>query len=143
MFRYVGNFHGFYPKDDPLAAFHVDDMVDAYGDVIGKVYTPFFAPEDKREAMYPDIFEKHLPKFLNYVDANCAKGQFICGDKLTIADFCIGGMYTNFFANPAVGFAAEKWTAVLEQFPNFKAYGERFVAAMNEKHLSKRPVAPI
>ena len=143
LLRYVGNVHGFYPKDDALTCFHIDDMCDAYNDCVGKIYTPFFAPEDKRDAMYPEIFEKVLPKFLKYVDAACAKGQFIVGDKLTIADFCVGGIYTNYIGNPNVGFAKEKWEAVLADFPNFKAYGERFVAAINEKHMSKREGKPI
>ena len=88
--------------------------------------------------MYPEIFDNILPKFLTRIDSVCAKGQFLCGGELKCADFWIGGLYTNFFNNPDIGFAKDRWTALLAKFPNFKAYGERFSSA-NEKWLSSRP----
>ena len=96
---------------------------------------PFFKQENEREAMYPEIFDKVLPGFLTRIDPLCAKGQFLVGDKLTCADFWIGGLYTNFFNNADIGFAKDRWAAVLAKYPNFKAYGERFAAA-NQKWLS-------
>ena len=105
--------HGYYPTD-PLEAHRVDEILDAAGDVLGKAYTPHFAPEDQREAMYPDIFEKMLPNFLTKLDPYCAKGKFIAGgDDITIADFAVGGLYTNYLNNPSMSFAKDKWAAVL------------------------------
>ena len=55
-------------------------LCDAYMDVISKIYQPFMTPEEKREAMYPGIFEDVLPKFLKTIDSICAKGEFLVGD---------------------------------------------------------------
>ena len=93
--------------------------------------------------MYPEIFEKLMPGFLSKIDPYCAQGKFILGgDNMTIADFALGGLYTNYLNNPSMSFAKDKWAALLDQFPNFAAYGERYVAA-NEAYLSKRAPAPI
>ena len=55
-------------------------LCDAYMDVIPKLYPPFMAPEEKREAMYPPIFDDVLPKFLKTIDSLCAKGGFLVSD---------------------------------------------------------------
>jgi hypothetical protein len=59
-----------------------------------------------------------------------------------VADFFIGGLYTNYINNKNVGFAKDKWATCLEKYPNFKAYGERFTAA-NKKRLDSRKQYPI
>ena len=71
--RMLGCKYGYYPED-PLQAFKCDELCDTYLDIIGKIYIPFFKPEDQREAMYPDIFDKILPNFLTRIDPLCAKG---------------------------------------------------------------------
>jgi len=89
ILRMLGCKYGYYPAD-PLEAFKSDEISDTYLDIMGKVYPPFFKPEDQREAMYPEIFDNILPKFLTRIDPLCAKGQFIVSDKLCCADFWIG-----------------------------------------------------
>ena len=64
-------------------------------------------------------------------------GNFLCGDKLTIADFWIGGFYVNYITNPDISFCKERWAKVADNFPNFTAYGKRFAAA-NAKYLETR-----
>jgi len=56
-------------------------------------------------------------------------GQFLCGDKLTIADFLIGGLYVNTIINDKALFGKEKWSELMKEYPNFKNYGERFKEA--------------
>ena len=63
------------------------------------------------------------------------------GDKLTCADFWIGGLYTNYANNPNC-YTPERWAALLNDFPAFKAYGERF-AAENKAWLDSRIQCPI
>ena len=79
--------------------------------------------------MCDNIFNVVLPKFLNIVEPILANGQYLCGENLSSADFWIGGLYTNFIANEHVGFTKERWLASTNDYPNFKAYGERFAAA--------------
>ena len=141
ILRYFGKVNGFYPED-PLQASHVDFLLETYQDVLGKFYGPFFAAEDKKEAMITEIFEKTLPAFLENISKYIKADGFLVGDKLTIADFWVGGLYTNFMNHAAIGFAADKWAACKEKYPLFAAYGERF-ALENEAYLSSRPVVPI
>ena len=109
--------------------------MDDFNDVLGVVYKPFFAKD--KESLFDNIFEK-VSGFLERIDARCAAGNFLVGDNLTIADFYIGGLYTNYLANPEITFAQDRWAATLEKFPNFKAYGERYVAA-TQKWQTERP----
>ena len=109
-------------------------MCDGFNDVLAVIYKPHFtAPADRDTS---NIFEKVLPKYLQIIDPECARGGFIAGDKLTIADFFIGSLYVNYFNNPET-FEQENWAKVLANFPNFKAYGERFAAA-NKAYLETR-----
>ena len=141
ILRLLAMKHGFYPED-PMEAFRCDEMMDAYNDVIGKIYTPHFAnSQEAKEAKYPEIFDTVMPNLLKAIDAQCAKGEFIAGKNLTAADFCIGGLYTNYLANKDISFAPEKWSGLLAQFPNFKAYGERFVGAC--KRMNGRKGCPV
>lgn len=137
----LGQKYGYYPKDI-MKAYKCDSMIDAYLDIVGKIYKPFFLPEDKREAEYPNIFGKLIPRFLDQIEEQAGKAEFLCGDDLTIADFWIGGLYTNYINNPHVGFAKESWEAALDTYPNFKAYGERFKKEM-ASYLEKRDPMPI
>ena len=132
---------GYYPSD-PMQAYESDMLCDAFADVQAKVYLPHFAsdPADKKEKV-DVIFNTLVPNFLKVIEPICAKGQFLVSDRLTPADFWIGGLSTNYCANELC-FEREKWDAVLEQFPAFKAYGERFVAA-NQAYLASRNKAPI
>ena len=123
ILRYLGMNHGYYP-DDPLEAQECDEFMDGYADILAKVYKPHFEPSvDTTE-----LFSTVLPKYLDSIDAACAKGQFLCGANLTVADFAVGCLYTNYFNNAGV-FKSQNWKYVLDKFPNFKAYGERFSAA--------------
>ena len=117
-------------------------MSDLYLDILPKIYTPFFKKTDEeRKEMYPNIFDVILPNFLKQIEERCKDG-FLVGDSLSICDFWIGGLYTNFFANPNIGFGKEHWDACLAKFPAFKAYGERF-AEVNKAWISTRQVAAI
>ena len=140
ILRFVGMKFGYMPTD-AMEAFHVNYLVDRFQDIGGLYYKPVFAAEDAKEALYTQIFDDALPKFLAEIDHYCAKGSWLVGDKLSIADFTIGGFYANTFKNPAC-YTPERWAALAEKFPNFHAYGERFVAE-NEKYLSSRPSAAV
>lgn len=65
--RMLGQKYGYYPED-PMRAYMADQLVDAYLDILGKIYKPFFLPEDKREEQYDLIFGKLIPGFLDQVE---------------------------------------------------------------------------
>ena len=89
--------------------------------------------------MCSKIFDKVLPRFLQQLEEHFDKnaGPFICGDKLCIADFLIGGLWTNFIRNDSVSFEKEKWQAVDTSFPKCAEYGKKFIEA-NAKRLEAR-----
>ena len=71
------------------------------------------------------MFTLILPNMLKKLDLDLKNGNFLVGNELCWADFLIGGFYTNFCINPMV-YAPERRAQLLKDFPNFKAYGERF-----------------
>ena len=104
--------------------------MDDYNDVQGKIYKPFFNKDEAaKAALLAEIFDTIVPNFLAKIEERCGAGEFLVGNTLTCADFYIGGLYTNYCANPDITFAKDQWAAVLDKFPNFKAYGQRYVAA--------------
>ena len=135
--RYLGRRYGYYPTD-PMKAFECDMLLDMYADVIGKVYKPHFEREEtKREAMMPGIVAA-ITKFLTN-----AKAYFsITSERLTIADFWIGSLYTNYLANPNIKFGKKEFAQLLVDFPTFEGYGKRYSAAV-KKHLDSRVNYPI
>lgn len=140
--RFLGKKYGYYPED-AMEAYECDMLCDAYNDLLSKVYKPYFVKDEaKREQMYPDIFEKALPKFLNNIEPIVERNKWLVGDKMTVADFWIGGLYTNMLANDKVGFARDKFAEVLAKYPAFTAYGERFVAATQD-YQDKRQSYPV
>ena len=136
--RYIGMQHGYYPIDADEAQ-HVDELCDGFNDILGVVYKPHFTAPAERDTS--KFFNETLPNYLNIIDSECARGNFIAGEKLTIADFMVGSLYVNYFTNPQV-YEPENWEKVLAKFPNFKAYGERFAAA-NKVYLDQRPKYPV
>ena len=141
LLRFLGRKHGYYPSD-PALAYRADALTDDYADVFPKIAEAHLAPDEAtRGPLLPALFGQTLPAFLDQVEPLCAKGQFLTGDSLCTADFLVGGLYTDRFTNSGVAFGEELWPKLLEKYPNFKAYGERFAAA-NERYLSTRPDCP-
>lgn len=140
--RYLGSIHGYYPNDARLA-YEVDYLLEGFDTVQSIIYKPYFEKcELEKEQLIDKIFNQVLPKFLGVVEPLCEKGQWLVGNDLTIADFWIGGMYTNFINNINITYAQEKWSTCLDNFPHFKAYGERFTKTM-KSHLELRNQYPI
>ena len=111
--------------------------MDLYVDYATKFVSPNFAKPDEKEGMIKDLFENTIPRLLGILEAHLQARKYICGDKLTTADFLFGGLYCNAFTNDAIKFGKDQFKAALANFPNFKAYGERF-AKENQKRLSTR-----
>ena len=65
----------------------------------------------------------------------------MAGYKLTIADFWIGGLYTNYMTNPD-SFGRRQFLDLLQYYPDFEAYGKRYAEA-NKDYLAKRPQYPM
>ena len=142
ILRYIGAKHGYYPND-PWLASKCDEYIEAAQDVYNEIAKPHFASENDRPALMEKYFGAGglMPTFCKALDSDFAKGQFLCGDKLTCADFMVGNLYVSLATN-AGAYGRDAWAGLLTQFPNFKAYGERYRAA-NSAWLSKREARPI
>ena len=105
--RYLGRLYGYYPSD-PRIAYEVDSLCDGLSDQIGGIATPVFAPEDKKKEAVKNVFENILPKFIKSIEPKLNNGKkFLFGDRLTIADFWIGGIYVNWASNPNIAYGKE------------------------------------
>ena len=106
-----------------MEAYKCDALIDRASDVLGTIYKPAFMKEQADiDAAINKQVEDILPKFLDEINDICKDGWLV-GDKITIADFFIGGLYTNYLANEHIKFGKEAWASILEKYPNFKAYG--------------------
>lgn len=107
---------------------------------------PFFTQDEgAKPKMVEDLFNTYLPKVMKLVEHqlnNNGGKQFLFGNKLSIADFWIGQIYTNYFNNPAVAYGADRWTEALKNYPTYEAYGKRF-AKENEEFIKNRPPRPL
>ena len=65
---------------------------------------------------------------------------------MTIADFWIGGIYTNFI-NEGMKFpktyGEDKWPSCLDKYPHYKAYGVRFSQAMKVRLDYRKPITDV
>ena len=125
ILRYLGKLHGYYPEDAKVA-YEIDRVIDDFNDILSLIYKPHFVKDQDTGP----IFEKILPNYLKVIEERCkaCTTKFLFGDKVTIADFAIGQLYTNYLNNDKISFEVEKWTAVRDQFPAFKKFGETFAA---------------
>ena len=123
ILRYLGAKFGYYPED-ALEAQKADEIVETTMDLFAKVAPLHFGPEENKEAGIKAFFETVLPKYLDFLDKSCAKGGFLVSDKLSIADFLVGGLLFDATLNNEAGFLpADQKSAILGKYPNFNAYG--------------------
>jgi len=65
------------------------------------------------------------------------EGGFLLGKQITIADFVVGGLYTNMAGSPKIGFEPKRWRIFLDDHPELREYGSRFVHE-NKDYLATR-----
>ena len=130
LMRLLAHSHGFYPSDFELAG-KSDEITDEWEAVYHNVPGPaFMQPGEERDAAITKAIEG-VSKFLKAIEPHIKNNKFIGGDELSYTDFLVGGcIYLNTAANPQV-YESGKWNEMLNQHPNFKAYGERFRAEMS------------
>ena len=79
-----------------------------------------------------------VPQFLDELTPYLRNGQFLLGQRISLADFWVGTLYVNFFKKKNI-YEQQRWATLLAQYPLFQQYGERFVAE-NRGYLNKRTV---
>ena len=142
--RYLGKTYGYYPED-ASEAYLVDNAVDGMTDFY-KGLIPML--ETKDEEAKKEIFGKWVagdyPRILaiyeNKLEKNGNNKHFV-GDKWTIADFVVGGVFFNLIYNEGNPGSAFIKPILESQFPRLKEYCENWGKEL-EEHLKSRPVRP-
>jgi len=98
ILRFLGKEHGYYP-DDPIEAHKVDYLIDCFQEKFLGLAVNSYMPKQLIESGLPLVVNDQIPDFLDFLDPYLEDGKFLCGDKLTTADFVIGSFYTNMIAN--------------------------------------------
>ena len=128
--RLIAREYGFLPseKDADWTAELVlehDVLIDQWTDIHGQLFDLIKMQMDGAGAEKVDKTWKRLKKvvesFLDMIEPLCAKGPYLFGKNLTLADFVIGGAYHNMFANAKNPIKTQ--LAELQQNDKFKAYG--------------------
>ena len=88
ILRYVGRLVGLYPTD-PLEALRVDELLDCFLDVRGKMSTTYALPEAEKIAIRKKLAEEFIKPRLQCLEDRVGKQGYAVGNKLSIADLVI------------------------------------------------------
>jgi prostaglandin-H2 D-isomerase / glutathione transferase len=84
--RYVANMVGLYPKDDPLKALIVDEMMDSLNECLDKC--PFTGTEEEKKVSRPAFQKGAMTQYFGLVESRIQKfgsNNTVCG-IFTVAD---------------------------------------------------------
>lgn len=144
MLRYAGKQFGYYPAD-ALEAWQADALVDYTNDFIGKLYPILMIRKDFSEAGQTE-FINHLTTLVTFLSKTLAHGKaFLCGDKLTIADFHTASIVFSYIWNDACPGGkdfTDKAQTLVAANPVFAAYCDKLKSELAD-HLASRPAAGI
>lgn len=124
ILQFLGKTYGFMPsspEENYLIISAMNTMEDLFNAVM-KAMSPF-SPYDeaKKKELAKDLEEKVIPLLLGELESRLQKKHnkdFIVGEMLTIADFYIMGLYTQFTTIPPCKMIIDKFQGI----PNLKAY---------------------
>ena len=114
---------GYYDTKDWKAARYCDPIVDCWSDIVGGAAGVAFAPDAEAQAAAVEKLNMITTKFGAYCEKILShhNGQFIAGNKMTIADFIMASYIGNFGTNPKNP-AHANIQASLDSTPKLKAY---------------------
>ena len=144
ILRYLGKKLGYYPADDDELCWSADATIYTAGDHMTKLMGPIFTKDFSEAAC--ETWTGVLKTFVGKMDKQLAGHgkKFLCGDKLTIADFMVAGTIFSSAGNEISAIPAE-WRAktkeVMGENKAFHAWFDVMKAEMAE-HLANRPPAP-
>jgi prostaglandin-H2 D-isomerase / glutathione transferase len=90
ILRYVGKVTGLYPAD-PMEALMVDEIMDCFHDIRGKLSTVNFLPEDMQKTVRDKLIQEYLVPYYERIEKRISTNftGFVVGDDLTIADLVL------------------------------------------------------
>ena len=137
--RALGQKHGYY-SSNPKEAWTIDSTMDYVSDNVEIFVKPAFADGEAKLALLFELLTKQLPQFLSKIEKRVSGKKWIIGDRITIADFMLGGLLTSTVANEGnPNYYA--MAHIVKSYPGVCTYIENFKAEMKD-YLASRPVSP-
>ena len=137
--RALGQRHGYY-SSVAKEAWLIDSTMDFVSDSQEIFVKPAFAEGETKLALLFELLTKQLPNFLAKIEKRVAGKKWVCGDRITTADFCLGAILTSTVANennPNYYAMAH----IVKSYPAVCAYIETFKHEMKD-YLASRPASP-
>ena len=135
--RYLGEQYGYW-TDNAEEAERLKGLLVEWDSMIHNSYMPIFAPEEGKAQASVDCWAA-WEAFLTKNNDFFGTGHWFNGEKMTSVDFAFGSLYTGFFLNPIVGHGKEEFAALLVKYPNWKAWGDKYVAELPAGYLESQP----
>ena len=126
IYDYVATIHGFHPES-PMDKYRGQNLYEAvFVDIFAKsiVGMVFCKPEEKEAKM--EIAAADYAKACGHIARVLSQREdkFICGNKLTLHDFTVGGIFLNLVVNPNSKdpeFWAKQWKTTPDRVKNYVA----------------------
>lgn len=106
MLRAVGKSLGYYQPQDALSCYYINRVMCGWSDIVRLFAQVAFAPHLNKEELEAKerrfkLAEERLCLWLNVIEKQLLdlKGPYICGRRLTVADFCIAAVFTDIIRN--------------------------------------------
>jgi len=136
----LGTRFGYYSTDS-VEQWRIDSTIDAVSDLQSQMYKfAFESDEEKKKVAGENFFTNVFPAFCAIIDkriqSNCSQ-KYAVGERVTIADFSLGGYFYSTAFNSGNAFQA-RFAEVLESFPVLKEYATGLGTEFKE-HLETRP----
>jgi glutathione S-transferase len=118
MLRSYGAKYGYY-SSDPMEGWLIDSVIDTVADAQDKNYKWVFAQDgEKKKEFKIEMLCNTLPNLCEYLNIKLEGNKYICGDRITIADFFIWGWVSAWFTN-SQSCVHHIFSTIMSEYPNF------------------------
>ena len=127
ILRFIGSSCGFYDCCNPEEAWKMDSICDSYTDTVNAIAKAAMNPDaNQKKELMGGLMMKTIPEWFAVMEKRIASNsskQFIVGNKLSIADFCMAAFFFSFVYNDANP-GSQGFKDILSKFNTLKAYSE-------------------
>lgn len=113
----------------------IDSTMDFVSDNLGNFIAPMFVQGERKIELLFELKTKHLPTFLKQIERRLIGKKFVCGDRITCADFQLGSLLCSAVGNKnnpnyyATNHVLKAYPAVMSYIENFKHEMRNYLAA--------------
>eukprot|EP00347_Sterkiella_histriomuscorum_P014158 403361941 len=135
ILRMLGTIYGYYPVEDPREACRIDEIVDLNEDINDKYWRALiYTDAEKKDKAFQDYRNKNLPDYFEQLQKRIIKNQhqFLCGSKITIADFQTIAWAHSYVYNKKHNYT-EKYQEILKNYSAVENYFDRMNEQVQER----------